>query len=156
MKIQLISFSGEMNPNYQMELVIRIINESNADLILFPGHALRDCDDRRYVEEHLTNKKVIAIVEIANDGIMKTPNELFIYRDGEFEDMYTSHVLATAEAILDARTMYPNSSLAALYDRLNSAKLTAPTTPPSLRPTASPKMPPNLTSSPASSRCIKD
>ena len=86
MKIQLISFSGEMNPNYQVARVIDIINSSKADLILFPGHALRDRADREFVADALTNEKVTAIIEIARDGIMNnTPNSLFIYRDGEFE-----------------------------------------------------------------------
>lgn len=99
MKIQLISFSGEMNPNYQMALVIDIINKSKADLILFPGHTLRDGEDRYYVEDSITNKKVTAIVEIKNDGIMNTPNELFICRKGIFEDMYTSQVFDTADKV---------------------------------------------------------
>ncbi len=99
MKIQLISFSGDMNPNYQMALVIDIINKSKADLILFPGHALRNSDDRNYVESCLSNEKVMALVEMKNDGIMNTPNELFLYREGEFEDMYTSQVFATADHV---------------------------------------------------------
>lgn len=99
MKIQLISFSGELNPNYQNALIVDIINNSKADLILFPGHALRDADDRYYVGDCLTNEKVTAIIEIQKDGIMKSPNELFIYREGEFEDMYTSQVFSTADHV---------------------------------------------------------
>ena len=100
MKIQLISFSGEMNPNYQVARVIEIINSSKADLILFPGHALRDGSDRKFVADALTNEKVTAIIEIARDGIMNnTPNSLFIYRDGEIEDMYSSQVFTRAEQV---------------------------------------------------------
>ena len=99
MKIQLISFSGELNPNYQIKAVIDIINQSDADLILFPGHALRDEDDRKFVEGFLTNKKVTAIVEMEEDGVMGSPNELFIYRKGKFEDMFTSQIFAKAEEV---------------------------------------------------------
>lgn len=99
MKIQLISFSGELNPNYQMALIVNIINNSNADLILFPGNALRDADDRYYVEDHLTNENVTAIIEIQKDGIMGSPNELFICREGELYDMYTSQVFSKAEHV---------------------------------------------------------
>ncbi|NLZ18948.1 MAG: hypothetical protein GXY24_01585 [Bacteroidales bacterium] len=99
MKIQLISFSGDMNPNYQIASVIDIINNSEADLILFPGHTLRDENDRRYVEDSLTNKKVTAIIEMEEDGVMCSPNELFIYRKGKFEDMYTSQVFSKAEEV---------------------------------------------------------
>ena len=99
MKIQLISFSGELNPNYQMALVIDIINNSKADLILFPGNALRDVDDRCYVEDHLTNENVTAIIEIRKDGIMGSPNELFICRERKLYDMYTCQVFSQAEHV---------------------------------------------------------
>jgi len=99
MIIQLISFLGEMNPNYQVALIIDIIDKSKADLILFPGHALRDAEDRCYVEDSLTNEKVTAIIEMRKDGIMNSPNELFIYREGEFEDMYTSQVFTSADHV---------------------------------------------------------
>lgn len=99
MKIQLVSLYGDMNPNYQIATVIDIINNSTANLILFPGHILRDVNDRIYVQESLTNDKVIAVIEMREDGIMGTPNELFIYREGEFEDMYTSQVFTTADQV---------------------------------------------------------
>lgn len=73
------------------------------------------------------------------------------------DDAMNEKISATAQGILDARALYPDSSLADLYDEVampppNSARPTVPTTPPSWRPTASPTTPPNPTSSPASSR----
>lgn len=102
MKIQLIGFDNELNPNYKLNLVSEIINSSDADLILFPGHTLRDEDDMVYVEGEITNDKPIVVVEMIDScptSCLHLHNALYLIRDGLFEDMYTSQIFANHEDI---------------------------------------------------------
>ena len=75
-------------------------------------------------------------------------------------DAQKEKIKQTAQAILDARALYPDSSLADLYDSLtmppNSARPIVLTTPPCWRPTASRRMPQKPTLLLVFSRCIKN
>ena len=102
MKIQLIGFEYDLNPNYKLELLKDIVNGSDADLILFPGHTLRNYDDLVYVEANITNDKSTVVVEIEDSyptSCLHIHNALFLIREGLFEEMYTGQIFATAEDI---------------------------------------------------------
>ena len=102
MKIELIGFDFAINCNHKLDIFKEVVNNSNADLILFPGHTLRDEEDLNYLSMHLENGKPIVIFELEEadpTGCMHTNNELYIYKNGVFEDMYTSQIFATADDI---------------------------------------------------------
>lgn len=102
MKIQLIGYDYNINRNYKMDLFTEIVNSSDADLILFPGHTLRNEDDTDYIESDLTNNHSIAVLELEEgrpSSCMFTRNELFLLKEGLFEDTYSSQILATAEDV---------------------------------------------------------
>ena len=101
MRIQLIGydFYRNFNPNSKLDLFTQIMNDSDADLILFPGHTLRDEFDTEYVEPDITNEHSLAVLELERgypSSCMSTRNELFLFREGLFEDTFSSQVLATA------------------------------------------------------------
>lgn len=99
MKIQLVGYEFDLNPNYKLNLFTQIMNGSDADLILFPGHTLRDENDTEYIEADITNDRSLAVLELEHgypSSCMATRNELFICREGLFEDTFSSQVLATA------------------------------------------------------------
>ena len=102
MKIQLIGFDYGLNPNYKLDLVKETVNSSDADLILFPGHTLRDYDDLVYLEGNISNDKSTVVVEMIDSfptTCLHLHNALFLIREGLFEDMYTSQIFATAKDI---------------------------------------------------------
>jgi hypothetical protein len=102
MKIQLVGYDYNINRNYKLDLFTEIVNGSDADLILFPGHTLRDEYDTEYVEPDITNDHSLVVLEL-EDGFpsscMRTRNELFLLKEGLFEDTFSSQVLATAKDI---------------------------------------------------------
>ena len=102
MRIQLIGFDYNLNPNHKLDLVKEIINGSDADLILFPGHTLRNYDDLDYLEDEITNTKSTAVLEIEDTcptSCLHLHNALFLIKEGESEEMFTSQIFATAEDI---------------------------------------------------------
>jgi hypothetical protein len=97
MTLQLIGFDAGLNPNYRLNLLQEIINGSNADLILFPGHTLRDEEDIDYLDISNRHSTIIVELERANPtSCMFTSNELFVIKNGEAEDLYSCQLFATS------------------------------------------------------------
>ena len=64
MKIQLVGFDFAINANHKIDIFKEIVNNSDADLILFPGHTLRDEEDVHYLCMHLENTKPTVVFEL--------------------------------------------------------------------------------------------
>mgnify|MGYP003431165836 FL=1 len=57
MKIELIGFDFAVNSNHKLDIFKEVVNNSDSDLILFPGHTLRDEEDIHYLYMHIENTK---------------------------------------------------------------------------------------------------
>lgn len=102
MKIELIGFDFELNPNNKMDILVDAVNASNADLILFPGHTIRDLNDLLYAEQDIKNKSSVAILELEESlptSCMFQRNSLFMMHGGLFFDLYSSQIFETDEDI---------------------------------------------------------
>jgi len=102
MIVQLIGFDYNLNPNWKVDIFKEVVNNSDADLIVFPGHTLRDEDDLEYLEPLLSNKKSLVVLELEGslpNNCLYLNNSLHILRKGKFEDMYTGQLFATADDI---------------------------------------------------------
>ena len=102
MKIQLIGFDYGIKINKKLSIFKEVINSSDADLILFPGHSIRNEADIDRLCPYINNTNPVVIFELANaspSGCMHTNNELYIYRNGVFNDMYSSQLFATSDDI---------------------------------------------------------
>lgn len=116
MKIQLIGFDAILNPINKVEIFKEVVNNSDADLILFPGHTLRDDDDIDYLWPEIENEKSTVVFEVRDSlptGCLHLHNALFLWRDYGFEDMYTSQIFATADEIKGQEVL-----MARLFDEL--------------------------------------
>lgn len=102
MKIQLIGFDFGLKLNQKRKLFIEIVNGSDADLILFPGHTLRDLADLYNMEPDLTNEKSVVVLELEDHYptcCLHLHNALVLVREGLAEDLYTSQIFTSAEEI---------------------------------------------------------
>ena len=102
MIIQLIGFDYNLNPNYKLDIFREVVNNSDANLILFPGHTLRDDNDVCYIESDITNKKTTVVLELKDSNptsCLHLHNALYLWKSGRFVDMLTSQVFATADDI---------------------------------------------------------
>ena len=102
MKIQLIGFDYELNPNNKMDILVDAVNASNADLILFPARTLRDMNDLFYAEQDITNKQSVAILEVEESmptSCLLMHRALYMLHTGLFFDLYTSQLFETEEDI---------------------------------------------------------
>ena len=50
MKIQLIGYDSDLSPKRKRTVFSKAVNESKADLIVFPGKSLRNMDDLNMLE----------------------------------------------------------------------------------------------------------
>ena len=102
MKIQLIGFDYELNPNNKMDILVDAVNASGADLILFPGRTIRDMNDLFYAEQDITNKQSVAILEVEESmptSCLLMHRALYMLHSGLFFDLYTSQLFETEEDI---------------------------------------------------------
>ena len=102
MKIQLIGFDYELNPNNKMDILVDAVNASNADLIIFPGRTIRDMNDLFYAEQDITNKQSVAILEVEESmptSCLLMHRALYMLHTGLFFDLYTSQLFETEEDI---------------------------------------------------------
>ena len=116
MKVQLIGFDALINRIHKVELVKEIINSTDADLVLFPGHTLVDEDDVDYLWQEIENEKSTVVLEVKDSfptGCLHLHNALLLWRDYGFEDMYTSQIFATADEIKGQELL-----MAKLFDEL--------------------------------------
>lgn len=91
MKIQLVSFSLKYKSS-RARNIAKIINNSQADLILFSGHALANDKEVEKLRKLIDNDKVVAIIE--SEESQQYPfttwrNALFILKKGQISPMYT-------------------------------------------------------------------
>ena len=104
MLIQIVSYKSALSTSERIRLTASIINSSVADLILFSGHTLdRSCDIKR-LNQKISNKKSIAVIEVWQnyiseinpvenslfllfDGVVKNPTITIFYADGSLHDI---------------------------------------------------------------------
>lgn len=102
MKIQLIGYDSDLSPKRKRTVFSKAVNESKADLIVFPGKSLRNMDDLNMLESEITNDKSLVVFELKDaklDNGRHFHNALFLYRKGKFECLFTSQFFANADDI---------------------------------------------------------
>lgn len=90
MKIQLVSNKKSLNKKQKREVFIDVVNNSKADLILFPGWTLDEGSDIRQLEKKVANKSVSAFFELSPTSSKSnslSSNRLFFLSDGKIEDL---------------------------------------------------------------------
>lgn len=117
MTIQLIGFDV-LSPSRKCNLFKKIVNESSADLILFPGNTFRNEADVLY--EGIDNKHSVIVTELVTaspTSCMGTTNELFIFKNGRPIDLFSCQLFATANDINQGGKSLMNELFDELFSR---------------------------------------
>lgn len=62
--IELVGYSSDLSSTKKQDIFITVINNSTADVILFPGSSLDSMDDLKYALPRITNRRSIVIFEV--------------------------------------------------------------------------------------------
>ncbi len=106
MVVQLVSYKSTLRADSRLRYTVKIINSSEADLILFAGHTLAYHIDADELNTLIDNDKTTAVIEVKKNTIsVLNPicNSLFLLQNGVVKDMFT-HQLFTDSANI---TSYP-------------------------------------------------
>lgn len=99
MIIQLVSFLHQLPNKQRLKNTVEIINNSTADLILFPGHTLGFVNDIETLDELIENRKVCAILELQDINSDKINNCLFMVLDGKVINLFSNQLFSTSNEI---------------------------------------------------------
>jgi hypothetical protein len=92
MIVQLVSYKSSLRAASKANRTIEIINSSDADLILFPGHTFYSDTDVRWNENLIENKKTTAVFEVKKDNSSQLNciyNSLYILQHGVIRNVFT-------------------------------------------------------------------
>jgi hypothetical protein len=101
MRIELVSLRYDLYGKRRLEQVVNIINNSEADLILFCGHTVSDynCDS---MEKLINNKKSFIVFEVKSvveSQFVNLNNCLYTINRGHVQNLFTNQLFATSEEI---------------------------------------------------------
>ena len=94
MNVQLVSYQYRKTEAKRIDYAAEIINNSTADLILFPGHALLYKKDLAELTAGISNKHSCALIECKEKG-----NHPYLIRNGKIKDLHTSQFFSRASHI---------------------------------------------------------
>lgn len=106
MKIQLVSFpaysrlSNEKR-HQRIDAIVKILNESPADFVMFSQWVLKDTDDLKVIRSLVKNKSISAFIELKEEKDLKG-NCMYIFQDGQWMYMGCQLFAESSEAKRDA------------------------------------------------------
>lgn len=99
--IELSSFISGLSSNKRLELSIKLINESCADILLFSGHTIGFVNDIETLKNSITNKTILVILELENINSSKINNCLYKIENGILTSLYTNQLFTQSSEIED-------------------------------------------------------
>ena len=88
MKIQLASFPAysrltNENRHQRIDAIVKILNESPADFVMFSQRVLKDPEDLKVIRALVKNKSITAFIELKEDKGLKG-NCMYIFQNGQW------------------------------------------------------------------------
>ena len=102
MTIELISFRYNLGAKKRCELMINLVNQSQADLILFCGHTLKEKSDLEVLGEHIENNNSYVLFEVKRideSNFLSLRNCLYFIKDGAIHNLFTNQFFSTSDEI---------------------------------------------------------
>lgn len=99
MNIELISYRGNIKSDKKNDLTVSLINNSEADILLFPGHTVNNLKDIGFVASKIKNKNSTAFLELKEIGARKVTNWSFVLEKGNLINCSSHQLFSTSEEI---------------------------------------------------------
>ena len=102
MQVELVSFRYNLPSKKRFELMVNIINQSQADLIVFCGHTLKDKNDLCALDGLIVNKSSFILFEvkqIIESDFLNLRNCLYLIKDGIVYNLFTNQFFSTNNEI---------------------------------------------------------
>ncbi len=100
MIVQLVSFPISRltfkERKYRIDTISRIINDTDADFVMFSEHILKSKDDLFKIGEIIRNKNITALFELDELRGLKG-NKLYLMQNGKIKDLETNQLFSTSE-----------------------------------------------------------
>lgn len=104
MIIELISFRYNLSAKKRLEHTVKLINQSDADLVVFSGHTLIKQDDLYDLEDLIENKSSFVLFEvkqITESNFLNLKNCLYVINEGSTLNLFTNQFFSTSDEIED-------------------------------------------------------
>lgn len=99
MRIEIISYVSDLSNKIRIYLTSTIINESNADLLLFSGHTIDFVNDIEQLQYSINNKHTEVILELKDINSDKIGNCLYRIKNGIIKSLYTNQLFSRSSEI---------------------------------------------------------
>jgi hypothetical protein len=102
MKIELISFRYNIKEKKRLDLMINLVNQSQADLIMFCGSTLYYQKDLGVLKERIDNKNsfvLFEVREVKDSKFIDLKNCLYSIENGVIHNLFTNQFFSTKDEI---------------------------------------------------------
>lgn len=99
MIVQLVSYRNKCTSKRKVELTRQLFNESEADLLLFPGHTIDTATELERVASKLNNKKTTAFLELKELGGRGLTNWSFKIEANQLLNCHTHQLFASSSEV---------------------------------------------------------
>ena len=100
MIVQLVSFPISRltlkEREYRIDTISRILNETDADFVMFSEHILKSKDDLFKIGENVRHKHITALFELDELKGLKG-NKLYLLQNGKINNLETNQIFSTSE-----------------------------------------------------------
>lgn len=101
MKLSLVSYNNHLTAITRKRVFVKVANQLQSDIILFPGHSLKDIDDAIEVASQLKKNHPLIILELENFGntTLRIHNAIFSIKDKKLINHYTGQLFSSRDDI---------------------------------------------------------
>lgn len=102
MVIELVSFKYNLKANKRLDLMASLVNQSQADLLMFCGNTLLHQDNLDVLKDQVENKTIYVLFEVKQvkeSDFLKLNNCLYFIKNGVIHNMFTNQFFSTKKEI---------------------------------------------------------
>ena len=102
MKIEMISFRYNLIAKKRLDLTVSLVNQSQADLIMFCGHTINDQYNLDVLKERIENKASFVLFEVKHvyeSNFLSLKNCLYTLENGVIHNLFTNQLFSSSDEI---------------------------------------------------------
>ena len=102
MTIELVSFRYNLIAKKRLDLTINLVNQSQADLVMFCGHTINDQYNLDILKERIENKTSFVLFEVKHvyeSNFLNLKNCLYTIENGEIHNLFTNQIFSSSDEI---------------------------------------------------------